>query len=138
MSSSGREALSERGGIVARGILVDFVRYAERRGITYDPLGSYAISLDQIKDIIAEQNLEVRQGDILIIRSGLSKYVHAHLKTEHLPIAEHTSVLMLLRSYSSGSGITTWLQLLGMLWLLRLYLRLMAAVRIHLALSIVC
>lgn len=60
---------------MARGVLLDYVRYAERRGITYDPLGPHAISLKEIEEIIAEEGLEIRQGDILIVRCGLSKYI---------------------------------------------------------------
>ncbi|KAK4938718.1 hypothetical protein LTR10_020901 [Elasticomyces elasticus] len=75
--SLGIQCLSERGGIVARGVLVDFVRYAERGGIKYNPLGPYAIKLHQIKDIIKEEKLEIRQGDILFVRCGLSKYLRA-------------------------------------------------------------
>jgi kynurenine formamidase len=70
-------ALSERGGIVGRGILLDFVRYAEKKGTKADPLSNYAISLTQIKEMIAEEKLEIRQGDILLVRSGLSKWIHA-------------------------------------------------------------
>jgi kynurenine formamidase len=71
----GYAAWSDRGGIVARGVLVDYVRYAEKKQISYDPLGSHAISLREIQDIIAEEHLDIRQGDVLIVRCGLSKYV---------------------------------------------------------------
>ncbi|TVY54272.1 hypothetical protein LCER1_G004378 [Lachnellula cervina] len=73
----GIQAISDRGGILGRGVLLDFVRYAAKRGIEYDPLDNYGISLTQIKDMIAEEDLTIRQGDILIVRSGLSKWIHA-------------------------------------------------------------
>ncbi|OCK78504.1 hypothetical protein K432DRAFT_301852 [Lepidopterella palustris CBS 459.81] len=73
----GIQALSERGGIVARGILLDFVRYAERKGIEYSAVTNYAISLEQLKEIIEEEKVTIRQGDILIVRSGLSKWIRA-------------------------------------------------------------
>lgn len=69
------EALSERGGIVARGVLLDFVRYAARKHITYDPLSNYAISLAQLEEIIEEQGVTIKKGDVLIIRTGLSKWI---------------------------------------------------------------
>ena len=69
--------ISKRGGIVGRGILLDVVRYVERRGIEYDPLSSGPITLTQIKEMIEEERLTIRQGVILIIRSGLSKLVRA-------------------------------------------------------------
>ncbi|MCJ1304219.1 hypothetical protein MMC08_007031 [Hypocenomyce scalaris] len=73
--SLGMHSLSERGGVVARGILVDFVRYAEKRGITYDTLKTYRISLTQLKEMIEDENLTIRQGDVLIVRCGLSKWI---------------------------------------------------------------
>jgi kynurenine formamidase len=68
-------ALSERGGIAGRGVLLDFVRFARRRGIEYDVFSNYPISLDQIKDMITDQCLVIFPGDILIVRTGLSKVI---------------------------------------------------------------
>ena len=70
-------AISQRGGIVGRGVLLDFVRYAQRLKIEYNPLSNYPISLTQIKEMVQEEGLTIRQGDILIIRSGLSKWIRA-------------------------------------------------------------
>jgi hypothetical protein len=67
--------MSERGGIVGRGILLDFVRYAARTGIEYSANNYYAISLAQIEEMIHDANLTLRQGDILIIRTGLSRWI---------------------------------------------------------------
>ena len=72
----GIDLVSRRGGIVGRGILLDFVRYAERHGIEYDVNSNYGIPLSILKDIIKEQKLIIRQGDILFVRSGLSKWLH--------------------------------------------------------------
>jgi len=62
-------------------VLLDFVRYASKMGIEYDPLGSYGISLTQIKEMLADEGLTIRQGDILIVRSGLSKWIHESTPT---------------------------------------------------------
>ncbi|KAB8342920.1 hypothetical protein FH972_022517 [Carpinus fangiana] len=61
---------SERGGIVGRGVLLDYVAYAERKGIKYDPWTRHEISVDDLKQIVKDEKLELRVGDILIIRSG--------------------------------------------------------------------
>lgn len=66
-------------------MLVDFVRYAERNGIAYNPLGPYAIKLHQIKEIIEEQRLEIQQGDILFIRCGLGKYLRSYKPDDRSP-----------------------------------------------------
>jgi len=55
---------------------LDFVRYAEHHGIKYNPNSNYAITLDVLKEIIKEENLTIRQGDILIVRTGLSKWFY--------------------------------------------------------------
>ena len=54
---------------------MDYLRYAEKRQISYDPLGPHAITLQEIQDIVKEENLEIRQGDVLIVRCGLSKFL---------------------------------------------------------------
>ncbi|KAG9666821.1 hypothetical protein KCU99_g10212, partial [Aureobasidium melanogenum] len=90
--SLGIQALSKRGGIVARGILVDFVRYAEKNNIKYDPLGPYAIKLHQIKDILADQGTEIRDGDILLVRAGISKYLHTCKPEDKSPPQSQTHV----------------------------------------------
>ena len=58
-------------------MLLDFVRYAARESIEYDPLSNYAISLSQLKAMIDEEGLTLRQGDVLIVRSGLSKWIRS-------------------------------------------------------------
>jgi kynurenine formamidase len=82
--------LSVRGGIVARGILLDFVRYAKQKGITYDVTTSYPISLAQLKEIVQEEGLTIRQGDVLIVRSGLSKWVKSSTPDSVGPFKENT------------------------------------------------
>jgi len=61
-------AWAER-GIVGRGILVDYYSWAQNHA-PYDPLTDYSIPLSNLKSCIDEQNLELRAGDILFVRSG--------------------------------------------------------------------
>ncbi|PNS14712.1 hypothetical protein CAC42_1734 [Sphaceloma murrayae] len=76
--------LSERGGIVARGILLDFVRYAAAHNIEYNPMSPFAITLAHVKAMIAEQAVEIRQGDILLVRMGVSKYLRTTSKQDQI------------------------------------------------------
>ncbi|KAK5022841.1 hypothetical protein LTR13_011405 [Exophiala sideris] len=62
---------SERGGIVARGVLVNFVAWAERNQVDIKPASRQVISLDVIKEILREENIDLTTGDILILRTGL-------------------------------------------------------------------
>ncbi|KAK4936004.1 hypothetical protein LTR10_023051 [Elasticomyces elasticus] len=62
---------SERGGIVGRGVLVDFVSWAERNGVEIRASTSQVISLDVIKRILREEGVVIKKGDILLLRTGL-------------------------------------------------------------------
>jgi len=61
-------AWAER-GIVGRGILIDYYTWAQTNE-PYNPLETYSITLANLKKCIIAQNLQVRKGDILFIRSG--------------------------------------------------------------------
>jgi kynurenine formamidase len=64
----------DRGGIVGRGVLIDYVEYASRHHISYSPTEYHAISHDELEEAAREQGTIFRQGDILIVRSGLIKW----------------------------------------------------------------
>lgn len=57
---------------MGRGVLIDFMSYAERNNIQVSHFRGFAISLEQIKFIAAEQNVQFRPGDILLLRTGLT------------------------------------------------------------------
>ena len=55
---------------MGRGVLIDFVSFAGRNGIVYDPLGYYAVSLKTAKQIAKEAGFEFQPGDIIFLRTG--------------------------------------------------------------------
>jgi hypothetical protein len=59
-----------RHGIVGRGVLLDVVAHRRRRGEDYDPLGSVAIEAAELEAIVAAQEIELRPGDVLCLRTG--------------------------------------------------------------------
>ena len=59
-------------GIVGRGVLIDFVSYAQRNKIKYDPLDYYAVPLKVAKEIAAESNFSFQAGDIIFLRTGFT------------------------------------------------------------------
>ncbi|KAJ9610450.1 hypothetical protein H2200_005227 [Cladophialophora chaetospira] len=71
---NGIDQWSKRGGIVGRGVLLDFLSWAEEQGISYSPVERYAISAQDLEAVAARQGTEFRQGDILLIRSGFIKW----------------------------------------------------------------
>jgi kynurenine formamidase len=65
---------SNIGGLVGRGVLLDYVAYAARHNIKYNVPERFTISVDDLEGMIKEQNVELKIGDILLIRSGYVKW----------------------------------------------------------------
>ncbi|KAI1173619.1 putative cyclase-domain-containing protein [Nemania sp. FL0916] len=72
------------GGLVSRGVLIDFKEWAEKKargeGKTGDdaivhPLDGHRITADEIETIAKDQGVEFRPGDVLIVRTGLTEYL---------------------------------------------------------------
>jgi kynurenine formamidase len=59
-------------GLMGRGVLIDFVSYAEKNGIQVSHFEGFAITLDQVLAIAAEQQLELHTGGILFLRTGFT------------------------------------------------------------------
>jgi len=64
----------QRGCIVGRGVLIDYVSYAERHGLHYSPITNHGITHLELEEAAREQAVEFRTGDILLVRSGLTKW----------------------------------------------------------------
>lgn len=62
-----------RGGLVGRGVLVDYRAYAEAHGITYDCFDAHSITVDDLERVLEYQNTTLKHGDILIVRSGYTE-----------------------------------------------------------------
>ncbi|GAA6030356.1 hypothetical protein JCM8097_009067 [Rhodosporidiobolus ruineniae] len=70
-TNDGYAAIAEAGGILGRGVLVDYARWAAKNGIAYDPcLESHSIPLAVVQQIANEAKIEFRVGDILVLRTG--------------------------------------------------------------------
>jgi kynurenine formamidase len=63
----------ENGGIVGRGILVDYASYCEKHGKMIEPLKTGAIPVKELKTIAEESNISPKAGDILFVRTGFTK-----------------------------------------------------------------
>ncbi|KAK1997573.1 hypothetical protein LX36DRAFT_711568 [Colletotrichum falcatum] len=68
----GIDAWAERGGIVGRGVLLDYARFCARNSIPLDAFASSGISLEHLRRIAAEAGVAPRPGDILLVRSGFT------------------------------------------------------------------
>lgn len=63
-------------GIVGRGVLVDVDRFRRAQGRPIDHAAAEAIPITDVADAAAEQGVEFRPGDVLLVRTG---WVHHHL-----------------------------------------------------------
>jgi kynurenine formamidase len=66
----GLDVVVEHGGIVGRGVLLDYAAYCKKNSITVDPMASVGIPLEQLQEIAAENHITLKSGDILFIRTG--------------------------------------------------------------------
>lgn len=64
-----------RGGVVGRGVLIDYKAYAEDTGVSppYSPFDGHRITVEEIETIAKHQGVEFRPGDILIVRTGYTE-----------------------------------------------------------------
>jgi kynurenine formamidase len=77
-------------GIVGRGVLVDFVSYAKRNSINYNPTGFFAVSLSTFKEIAKESNFTFHAGDIIFLRTGFTLAFETAARTEQEMIMSKT------------------------------------------------
>ncbi|KAH8199224.1 hypothetical protein TruAng_006630 [Truncatella angustata] len=69
----GLEHWHKRGGVVGRGVLLDYLAYTRAKGITYEPFSRYAITIEDLENVAAFQKTDFRKGDILIVRAGVAE-----------------------------------------------------------------
>jgi hypothetical protein len=76
----------EHGGMVARGVLIDYKAWYEQKAIAEGksgpdaichPFGGHRITVADIEVIAKDQNVEFRAGDVLIIRTGATDVLSA-------------------------------------------------------------
>jgi hypothetical protein len=71
-----------RGGLVARGVLLDYKAYADAHGISYSPFERHEISLADLQAVAKSQGTTFRAGDVLIVRTGFTEALQAQTKEE--------------------------------------------------------
>ncbi|KAK7948064.1 uncharacterized protein PG986_008950, partial [Apiospora aurea] len=75
-TTNGLHNFCDRGGIVGRGVLIDMVRYWTKIGQELpNPWSTYSITVPELEAALADQGTTIKQGDILLVRSG---YVKRH------------------------------------------------------------
>ncbi|KAH7012807.1 putative cyclase-domain-containing protein, partial [Ilyonectria destructans] len=71
----GRLGIHRKGGIVGRGVLLDYLAWRQKTGQTRAKANSsVAITTDELDAVAEHQGTELRVGDILIIRTGFTEW----------------------------------------------------------------
>ncbi|KAG5656985.1 hypothetical protein KAF25_011154 [Fusarium avenaceum] len=86
-SDLGIHKMCDRGGIVGRGILVDWLSWWEHENPGLEPpsaISCHKIPVSELEAALAYQGTETKQGDILIVRSGFVRW-HKYVITNNLP-----------------------------------------------------
>lgn len=78
---NGIGAWSEK-GIVGRGVLLDYHGWRVKKGLPFDAFQSGSIPLSQLKEIAVDQGVEIKFGDILLLRIGWMDAYNSKSKTE--------------------------------------------------------
>lgn len=60
-------------GIAARGFLIDYVSYAEKKGQAANGMNGHAITLDEVLEIARDCKITFQPGDIFFLRCGFTK-----------------------------------------------------------------
>lgn len=68
----GIDVWAENGGIIGRGVLLDWAAWAEAKGKEVKPFETGAIELEDVIEIAKEKDIQFRHGDILFIRAGFT------------------------------------------------------------------
>ncbi|KAA6412073.1 MAG: hypothetical protein FRX48_04223 [Lasallia pustulata] len=77
---------SKRGGIVGRGVLLDYAPWAEKKGIQYNSMSRHQIFVKDLDKIAKDQGVELRPGDILIAATPEDHYKHVTQGLEHIGV----------------------------------------------------
>jgi len=70
----GIDRVAHSGGITARGVILDYPCYLERKGKEpVNALSDNHISAEVLKDMLKETGVQTREGDVLLLRTGFTR-----------------------------------------------------------------
>lgn len=67
----------EHGGLAARGVLLDYKRYAEETGLSFHAWGGDRLTVEQLEACAGHFGVEFRYGDVLLVRTGATDVIAA-------------------------------------------------------------
>lgn len=81
------------GCMTARGILIDFMAYAQDKGLPYHPLQGFRITKGNLEACAIHQGVEFKPGDVMIVRTGMTEAFDAISAGEPPPSSHKVSGL---------------------------------------------
>lgn len=63
----------QRGGLVARGVLLDYRAWSESQGKKYDCFSDHRITTDELEEVAKWEGVQFHHGDVLIVRTGFTE-----------------------------------------------------------------
>ena len=96
----------ENGGIVGRGVLLDYPRWRKETGQSaVRPDTEHAISPDELVQVANHQNLTFRAGDVLILRSGFSEMQNSQNKADNKASLDRGEYIGLERTMAAAKWL---------------------------------
>jgi kynurenine formamidase len=71
-----------RGGVVGRGVLIDYKAYADSKGIKYSCFENHPIPIKVVEEIAKIQGVTFKHGDIMLVRTGLTEALESKTAEE--------------------------------------------------------
>ncbi|GFP60376.1 hypothetical protein TASIC1_0017013800 [Trichoderma asperellum] len=108
---NGLHNVCEKGGIVGRGILVDWLRWWEHCNPGKEApsaISTYSIPASELEEVLKFQGTECRQGDILIVRTGFVRWHDLADKPTRIKGTKPEKVLSLI-GVESNMDTVRWL-----------------------------
>jgi kynurenine formamidase len=81
-----------RRGIAGRGVLLDVGRWLSMSGTEFDYTQSTPITVDMLETVRKSQGVEVREGDILLVRTGWMKFYMAQRRSWKFKIGKDPTI----------------------------------------------
>ncbi len=70
----GIDRVADSGGITARGVILDYPRWLEKKGkAKVNALEPNGISAEVLKEMLADTSVSARDGDLLLLRTGFTR-----------------------------------------------------------------
>lgn len=103
----GIDRVAQAGGITARGVILDYPRFLERRGKeSVDALAANCISADTLREMLQETGVEAREGDLLLLRTGFTKQYDALGEQEKRDLATKPPTFL---GVESSKEVARWI-----------------------------